>query len=276
MTVSRASSAKPGLVAAVTLIVGVVIAGLVLTLGPVILAGIGTLGVAWDELVFTIGIFAPLLVAAIIGGAWTGVSALILGGRAGRSIGLGLFLGIGGLLAAVVFARLAGTLVSGAGALTAPVWIVPGFLVVLFQVVAEEVYFRGWLQPVLARGWGAGIAVPVVAVVFAALHVVGGTREPLAILNLVLGGLVFGLLALRTGGLAAPIGMHLAWNATEQLGLGLDPNPGVGSFGALRNLDLIGSVAWGGSDAGLNASFAMTFALLAILTPLLLDRRSAV
>ena len=79
---------------------------------------------------------------------------------------------------------------------------------------------------------------------------------------------MFGLLALRTGGIAAATGTHVAWNALEQLLYGLDPNPGIGSFGSVIDKDLIGPALLGGSEDGLNGSLGMTAALMAIVVPL--------
>ncbi|MDJ0278262.1 CPBP family glutamic-type intramembrane protease, partial [Sphingomonas sp. 2R-10] len=137
-------------------------------------------------------------------------------------------------------------------------------LTVLLQVTAEEVMFRGHVQPLLVRAVGAGMAVPLTAASFAALHAVLAGTAPVMLVNMLLGGGLFGLLALR-GGLGAAIGAHFAWNAIEQLGVGLDPNPGVGTFGSVIDLDLSGAASWGGSGAGLNASIAMSAALLATI-----------
>jgi membrane protease YdiL (CAAX protease family) len=123
------------------------------------------------------------------------------------------------------------------------------------------------------RSWGPATGVIVASLAFAALHLAGGARSPLTLLNLFFGGLLFGLLALRTGGIAAPAGAHALWNWAEQILLGLDPNPGTGSFGALFDLDLVGTAAWGGSEEGLNASLALTFVLVALIVPLLFWRR---
>ena len=92
----------------------------------------------------------------------------------------------------------------------------------------------------------------------------------MSVLNLFLGGLLFGVLAARFNGIAAAFAAHFSWNWAEQLVLGLDPNPGSGSFGSILNFDLVGSAWWGGSKEGLNASIAMTFALAIILVPLLI------
>ena len=67
--------------------------------------------------------------------------------------------------------------------------------------------------------------------------------------------------------LVAPIAAHFAWNALEDLGLGLMPNPGTGPFGALRDFDLLGTQLWGGSEAGLAGGVGMTIVLVALLIP---------
>jgi membrane protease YdiL (CAAX protease family) len=103
----------------------------------------------------------------------------------------------------------------------------------------------------------------------------GGARSPTTLINLFLGGVLFGILAARGGGLAGAIAAHFSWNWSEQILLGLDPNPGVGSFGAWLDLDLAGPALWGGSEEGLNASLAMTMTLLALLVPLIILFRSA-
>ena len=134
---------------------------------------------------------------------------------------------------------------------------------------------RGWLQPALARRWGVGPAIVAGALAFAALHIPAGAHAPVSLLNLFGGGLLFGLFAARSGGLAGAIGAHWGWNACEQLVWGLDPNPGVGSFGAVFDYELVGRAIWGGSADGLNGSIGMTVALLALLLPLaLLGRRT--
>jgi membrane protease YdiL (CAAX protease family) len=257
---------------------GVAVAALLIAFGPMLVAATeligGTHGALWDESAFTAAIFGAMLIAALIGGALTGVQPLAMGGKAGAMLARGAALGLAGILASMALAWIARSVVSGPAA-TGGAALPLGLVAVALQVVAEEAYFRGWLQPLLARVWGARVAVPLVAAVFAGLHVLGGARDPVALANLFLGGMAFGLLAARAGGIAPAIGMHLAWNGTEQLLLGLDPNPGVGGFGAVVDLDLVGSAWWGGSADGMNAGIGMTAALLAVLAPLLIYARRA-
>ena len=220
------------------------------------------------ETLFTLLIFVPLMAVALVGAMIERRNAVAAGARPARWLGIGVVVGVGGLSVAVLYARIAGTLGPGAGGSASAGLLFWGLGVVALQTVAEEIYFRGWLQPALVARWGAAAGVAAGALAFAALHVAGGARAPLSLVNLFGGGLMFGLFALRGGGIAGAVGVHLAWNAAEQLGYGLDPNPGLGSFGALIDLDLAGRSWWGGSPEGLNGSIGMAVVLAAILVPL--------
>ncbi|WP_182466827.1 CPBP family intramembrane glutamic endopeptidase [Sphingomonas gilva] len=225
------------------------------------------------ETLFVAVIFGAMIVAALVAGRLMGVNPLRMGARPLPSFGLGVAIGAGGLLVAAGYAALSGAAVAGEGGGAGAAMILWGVAAIAVQAGAEEIYFRGWLQPVLQQAWGGAAAVLLTAVAFSGLHIMGGARAPVSLLNLFLGGVMFGLLALKGQGIAAALGAHIAWNATEQLGVGLDPNPGTGSFGAAIDYDLAGRVLWGGSEEGLNASIAMTFALLAIVVPLLMLAR---
>ena len=232
------------------------------------LSGDGPSSAAVDETIASIIVFGLILLAGLGGGALCGFSAARLGPRPGLRLLEGGGIGLVGFLIAAALAGIAGVLHrahggSGAGLL---LW---GTVIILLQAGSEEVFFRGWLQPVLVDSWGAP-GVVVTAVAFAALHLVGGATAAVSVLNLFLGGLLFGVLAARFNGIAAAVAAHFSWNWAEQLVLGLDPNPGSGSFGSILDFDLVGSAWWGGSKEGLNASVAMTFALAIILVPLLI------
>lgn len=232
-------------------------------------AGASPAGVALGEF----SAYLPLLIVAMLG-AWLSASpGLRFGDRAGLWLGVGALTGGGVLAGAVLLAWLAGSLVAGVPATPVMSLLIAGLAVTLVQSMAEEVLLRGWLQPVLAEHWRGWVAVLVTALLFAALHLIAGGRTPLTLLNLIAGGVMFGLLALRSGGLAAPVAAHFAYNLVEQSLLGLSPNPGVGAFGALVDLDLGGSALWGGSGEGLNAALALSFALAAAIVLLALLRR---
>lgn len=222
------------------------------------------------DTLFNLFIFVPLIVIAIGTAAVERRNAAALGDRPLAGLTLGLAVGLAGLTVSILYARLAGALTDGSPQPAMPAVLIWGLGVTAVQVLAEEIYFRGWLQPALVARWGQAAGIVAAALAFGALHVAGGARAPMSLLNLFLGGLMFGLFAARSRGLAAAIGAHFAWNATEQLGFGLDPNPGIGSFGSLVDRELVGNALWGGSDQGLNGSVGMTVALLAIVAPLLI------
>lgn len=273
------------MVALLVLAIAVALCGLIVYFGP--LAGESLTPMLSEaqqqsfpalETLYSLLIYGTLLLFALLGGLLTKVNPLRLGKKPLKRIVVGLVFGAFGVVVATVYANINGTLVKGPVLTVDPAILLWGLGIILLQTASEEVYFRGWLQPVLAARWGTHAAIVAASLAFSALHLMGGARSPTTLINMFLGGLLFGHLASYGRGLAGPISAHFAWNATEQILLGLDPNPGLGSFGALLDLELAGSPAWGGSEEGLNASVAMTFALFALLVPLVIlakDRKAA-
>lgn len=226
----------------------------------------------WRELaqtaVFTLVIFLPLAAVAVAATRFEGRSAWLADRHLPAWAGLSTVLGIGGFSLAIGLAALAGVVVPGAGGPTgaaALVGVVGGLVLFGIQAGAEEVYFRGWLQPVLCARWGPMAGLVVTSLLFALLHVAGGARSGLALANLFLGGLFFGLLAIRTGGLWAPFLAHLGWNWVEACGFGLEPNPGLGPTGALVDLDVAGWGLWSGGADRMNGSLASSLVLLVLV-----------
>lgn len=265
--------------ALITLIAGIGLAALVVFFGPGLAEQAGDLlgeesSYPALETIATLVIFGALFLFALVGGAVAKLNPLRLGRDPLRMAAIGAAFGLGGLLAAAGYAWVAGAVEPGEPAPTGIGLLLWGTLIILFATAVEEIYFRGWLQPVLAARFGMWIAVLLAAFAFAGLHLMGGARSITSLANLFLGGLLFGLLAARGGGIAGSVGAHFAYNWSEQIVLGADPNPGVGSFGAVVNYDLVGPALWGGSDEGLNASIAMTMALVAVLVPLIILMRS--
>ncbi|MDE2595334.1 MAG: CPBP family intramembrane metalloprotease [Sphingomonadales bacterium] len=221
-------------------------------------------------------LFLPLIGMALLFGWFGKLRVLRWGDAPARWLAVGLALGAGGFLVTLGYAWLNGGLVPGEVARGSFGLIALGAALTLLQVGTEEVLFRGWLQPALIARVGVPAAVVLGAVVFAVFHIPAGAVSPMSLVNLVLGGVFFGLLALRSGGLVAPLAAHYAWNAIEDLGFGLVPNPGNGPLGSLSDWDLLGPPLWGGTPDGLNDSIGTTVALVALIVPLLLSRRSAV
>ncbi len=258
---------------AMGLAAGVVFGGRVLgsQAAGAILSGMAHVAAPWPgvvaSLVFRLIVYGPLAVIAAGACAVDGRSPWLAGAKPGVAAPLGVLVGAGGFALAVALAALAGAVetapaqLSGVAGIAA---IASGVVLFALQSTAEELYFRGWLQPLLCARWGATAGVLVTATLFAGLHLAGGPRAPVSLINLFLGGLLFGLLALRTGGLWAPVLAHFAWNWSEAAGAGLEANPDLGPTGSILHLALRGDPIWSGGDDHLNGSIAMTL-VLAIL-----------
>jgi membrane protease YdiL (CAAX protease family) len=265
--------------AILSLVAGLAIASGVILYGPTaiepVLAKLDKAATpAIVETVFTVAIYGALLIVGAIGAGICGLNAVRPGRRPLAMLGLGLFVGLFGVTVTTGYAGIVGSLQTGAAHANTAAALAWGAALVLLQSAAEEVYFRGWLQRAFAKAWGAPIAILVSALAFSVLHSLGEDRAVITFVNLFLGGLLFGILAAYGRGILGAVAAHFAWNGAEQMILGLDPNPGVGTFGSIFNFELVGPKWWGGSSEGLNASIAMTLTLVALVVPLVLAVRN--
>jgi membrane protease YdiL (CAAX protease family) len=153
--------------------------------------------------------------------------------------------------------------------------ILEAVFIVGLRAFGEEFFFRAWLQPLLARSWGVPLGLMVTSVLFGFVHIISRGVPFIVFVNVTLAGAFFGLLALRTGGLAAPLAAHWTWNAIEQCLVGLTPNPGVDSMGSFFDLDLVGPLMLSGGSDGLNGSLGTTAALIVCVAVLSLAGRSS-
>jgi membrane protease YdiL (CAAX protease family) len=222
---------------------------------------------ALDRIVLDLCILGPLYAVALVALAYerrarepanaAPAAALALGGSAGF-LGFTLAVGLAALLHAVAPGAAPAALAHRLSGL------VLGVAVIAFQAFGEELFFRGWIQPVLAARWGPWIGLTATSVLFAAAHALGRPPGVLALVNDALAGAVFGLLAYRSGGLLAPFAAHFAWNWAEQSVFGLTPNPGVDALGSLLDLDLVGPRLLSGGADEMNGAITATLALLAM------------
>jgi membrane protease YdiL (CAAX protease family) len=104
--------------------------------------------------------------------------------------------------------------------------ILTSIVVYLLLACREEIAFRGYPLQSLNRTIGLWSAQIIVALVFALEHIVGGMHLWQALLGTGIGSIVFGMAAITTKGLAAPIGLHASWNFGQWL-LGFKDNTGL-------------------------------------------------
>lgn len=268
--------APPAPIAWALIALGIALGAACVMLGPKAAAGVPLQSELGMEAVFFLAIFLPLMLIGLMFARLDGFPALRLGASPARWAATGLLTGCLGVGMTAGYAALAGSLARGAGSDAGAAAYLIGAILILIQTASEEVFFRGWLMRAVERRGGVAAAVALSAILFSGFHVIGGARSLITLVNLLLGGVWFALLALRSGGLVAPVLAHFGWNAAEEMGMGLIPNPGTSGFGAFVDWDLTGSPLWGGTVEGLNASIGMTCVLAALIVPLIWRPANAV
>jgi uncharacterized protein len=216
------------------------------------------------EAIVNLLVFGALLSIALVGDRLEGRPVFAASRQGPAMVGLGMAYGFAGIGLALVLASLAGVVASGGQTAGAAAVAGAGLAMIALQSGAEEVYFRGWAQPVLCARWGAPPGLVATAALFAAMHLIAAAGSALALANMFLGGLLFGLLALRTGGLWAPFLAHWSWNWLEGCALGVGPAGGDPSP-SLAGLRLTGPAIWSGGSDGLTGGLAATFTLAALI-----------
>ncbi|MDP4252141.1 MAG: type II CAAX endopeptidase family protein [Bacteroidota bacterium] len=105
-------------------------------------------------------------------------------------------------------------------------YILSAFLLYFLIACREELAFRAYPLRGLNYVLGPWTAQFIVAIIFSLEHVVGGMSWMQAFLGSGTGAILFGVAALRTKGIALPIGLHAAWNFGQWV-FGFKNTPGV-------------------------------------------------
>ena len=133
-----------------------------------------------------------------------------------RQAALGLALGVGSLLLAVLLIRMFGGVTLQLDPQRSGLALAYGLYVFLFVSLFEETLFRGFLFQRLVAGAGIWAAQLAFALLFAIGHWdnpgMDGATKVVASIELGLAAVLLGLAYLRTRSLALPIGIHLGWN----------------------------------------------------------------
>lgn len=78
----------------------------------------------------------------------------------------------------------------------------------------EELFFRGFLYPVLARRWGLFAAIAITSVAFGLIHGAQLAFSPGLVLIVFLVGLTLTVVRAKTGSVASSLVVHLSYNST--------------------------------------------------------------
>jgi membrane protease YdiL (CAAX protease family) len=210
----------------------------------------------------------------------TGFASLGLVPTRGRVREFVLGFAVGGLLFAMLAvargARVEAvwTFAGWNGVATACVGLITAFLLLL----PEELVFRGYAFQRLVSAVGAWPGIVISAVLFGVYHVVGsGMWAVGAFFQLAMpavGGVVFGWTAVRTKGLALPIGLHLGGNWVQASVLSFQPQsdtlPAALWTARVTDIQLRSLYA---PDLGTHVPFIATMVVATVVVRLALGRR---
>ncbi len=138
--------------------------------------------------------------------------------------------------------------------------LLKGILLIMLFAIAEECIFRGWMQRKLSKVINPWMALVICSVIFAGVHLMNVHITPVAIANIFLGGMIFGVSYMYTGSLLYVIFFHFSWNIMQGPVLGF-PVSGL-TFESLFTLHLQPGDLISGGAFGFEASIVCSMILL--------------
>lgn len=139
----------------------------------------------------------------------------------------------------------------------------------IIQGATEEIVTRGWLLNVLSTKYNIGVGLLISSTLFGLMHLTNPNVNYIAVINIILVGLFYGLYVIKTNDLWAVCGMHSAWNFAQGNIFGFKVSGLDVSVGSLIDLNLVGSNFVTGGIFGPEAGITATFILLASIGILL-------
>ena len=139
----------------------------------------------------------------------------------------------------------------------------------IIQGATEEIVTRGWLLNVLSTKYNIGVGLLISSTLFGLMHLTNPKVNYIAVINIILVGLFYGLYVIKTNDLWAVCGMHSAWNFAQGNIFGFKVSGLDVSVGSLIDLNLVGSDFVTGGIFGPEAGITATFILLASIGILL-------
>jgi membrane protease YdiL (CAAX protease family) len=171
-----------------------------------------------------------------------------------RDTAVGLLLGAGMIVAAVVVIAFVGSLNMHLSLTSRTAKLAAVELVILVSgALAEELMFRGYPFQRLVEAVGATGAIIFFSVLFGAVHLRNPYASAWGFVNTLLVGVLFSIAYLRTRSLWMPWAMHFAWNIMLGLVFGL-PVSGLTDFAVLVQSQARGPVWLTGGSYGIEAS----------------------
>lgn len=143
------------------------------------------------------------------------------------------------------------------------------FLGYIVQGMSEEVMFRGYFMVSVSRRYPIAIAVAVSSIAFSLAHLANTGITLLALVNITLCGVLFGLYIIKRGNIWGAAAMHTAWNFAEGnlFGTSVSGMTVKNSIFSISMSDKLSIINGGkfGPEGGLAVTVIMVTAIVALL-----------
>ena len=133
----------------------------------------------------------------------------------------------------------------------------------LFVALYEEFLYRGYLLGYYTKQMPVYLAVVLIALVFALVHMSNKNFNAIALVNITLVGVILGLIRIRGNSIWAPIGLHFLWNFFQGPVFGFSISGSPRTHG-IYMIWLHGNEHLTGDTFGPEASLITTMVLLAL------------
>lgn len=138
----------------------------------------------------------------------------------------------------------------------------------VIQGAEEEIMLRGYFMPSLSARLPMWAAVLISSLFFSLMHLLNTGFTLLAFLNILLIGIAFGLVAIRTNSIFTCCALHSVWNWAQGNFYGL-PVSGMETGPSVLRFSLTDSPLWSGGAFGIEGSLAALIVELAVIALLL-------
>ena len=139
----------------------------------------------------------------------------------------------------------------------------------IIQGATEEILTRGWLLNVLVTKYNIGFALLISSTLFGVMHLSNPNVNYIAVINIILVGIFYGIYVIKTNDLWSVCGTHSAWNFVQGNIFGFEVSGINVSVGTLIDLNLVGNeVITGGifgPEAGIVATFILSISIIILL-----------
>ena len=136
-----------------------------------------------------------------------------------------------------------------------------GFLLLFFMAaLAEELIFRGYMIPLIAKDFHFMAALLISSLAFAVVHIANAHFTWVAFVNIFLGGYLMAIIFYKNQDLYMPLGLHWFWNYYQGniLGFGVSGN----EVESLFSIEMNGNEWITGGEFGLEGSIITAILLL--------------